>query len=107
MSEHCHPVCIHHRFHDQGLHSRIPDSNDHPTLAKDYERIVHDEEYSHLVATYLTQKPPNNVVNQRLIYNNAILVYEDSDADAEEWKDVHPALQNNKKFKDALARSQS
>jgi len=77
------------------------------TLAKDYERIVHDEEYSHLVATYLTQKPPNNVVNQRLIYNNAILVYEDSDADAEEWKDVHPALQNNKKFKDALARSQS
>jgi len=76
------------------------------TLTKDYERIVHDEEYSHLVATYNTQNPPNDVLNQRLIYNNAILVYEDTDSVGEEWKDVHPALQRNEKFQKAYALSQ-
>ena len=66
-------------------------------LVRDYERVVRDEEYEHLVVTYKTQAPPNNPINQKLIYNNVILVYEESDGT--EWKDVHPAVVRNSKFK--------
>ncbi len=69
-------------------------------LMLDYEKVVRDEEYAHVVAVYNTQAPPNNEVNQKLIYNNVILVYRSDDET--EWKDVHPAVVRNNKFQKAL-----
>lgn len=69
-------------------------------LTRDYERAIRDEEYEHIIKTYKTQDPPNNEINRKLIYNNVILVYEE--ADASEWKDVHPAVVRTHKFQRAL-----
>ena len=62
-------------------------------LVRDYEKVIRDEEYRHIITTYQTQDPPNNEINQKLIYNNVILVYRK--ADETEWKDVHPAVVKN------------
>ena len=69
-------------------------------LVRDYERVIRDEEYEHTVLTFETQDPPNNEINQKLIYNNVILVY--TRTDESDWKDVHPAVVRNSKFKRAL-----
>ena len=69
-------------------------------LIGDYERAVLDEEYRHLITAYRTQSPPNDKVTQKLIYNNVILVYQESDET--DWKDVHPVVVRNTKFQGAL-----
>ncbi|MDJ0715082.1 MAG: hypothetical protein QNJ54_12780 [Prochloraceae cyanobacterium] len=69
-------------------------------LIRDYEKVIRDEEYEHIVTVYQTQDPPNNETNQKLIYNNVILVY--TETDETEWKDVHPAVVKNNKFQKAL-----
>ncbi|MBI1925142.1 hypothetical protein HYR99_12950 [Candidatus Poribacteria bacterium] len=69
-------------------------------LIRDYERVVLDEEYRHLIKAYQTQSPLNDKVTQKLIYNNVILVYQESDET--DWKDVHPAVVRNMKFQGAL-----
>jgi hypothetical protein len=65
-----------------------------------YERVVRDEQYGHLVRVYREQATANDVVSQKLIYNNVILVYQQEDCS--EWKDVHPAVVMNEKFQKAL-----
>jgi hypothetical protein len=69
-------------------------------LVRDYERVVRDDEYPHLVEAYKTQNPPNNPINQDLIYHNVILEY--CNLGGTEWKDVHPAVIRNAKFQQAL-----
>ncbi|MGK7875540.1 MAG: hypothetical protein AB4426_20245 [Xenococcaceae cyanobacterium] len=69
-------------------------------LVRDYEKVIRDDEYSHVITAYQTQDPPNNEINQKLIYNNVILVYRE--ADETEWKDVHPAVVKNNKFQKVL-----
>ncbi len=69
-------------------------------LVKDYERVVRDEDYAHLVKAYRTQSPPNNAVNQKLIYINVILVYEEPGG--ADWKDVHPVVVRNSKFRQTM-----
>ncbi len=71
-------------------------------LVEEYKRVVRDEEYEQLVAAYQTQDPPNNEVNQKLIYSNINLVY--CEQDGTEWKDVHPAVVRNNKFQQALQK---
>jgi len=72
------------------------------TLVRDYEKVVRDDEYEHLIKTYYTQNPPNNQMNQKLIYNNVVLVYQDPYEI--EWKDVHPAVVKNNKFQKTMAK---
>lgn len=38
------------------------------TLTSDYEKVVRDDEYDHILKAYETQDPPNNEINQKLIY---------------------------------------
>jgi len=71
-------------------------------LVEEYKRVVRDEEYGHVVTAYQTQDPPNNEDNQKLIYNNVILVYREPDGT--EWKDVHPVVVRNNKFQQALQK---
>jgi hypothetical protein len=65
-----------------------------------YDKVVRDDQYQHLVKIYANQVAPNDTLNQKLIYNNVILVYRQEDGT--EWKDVHPAVVMNKKFQKAL-----
>lgn len=69
-------------------------------LILDYERAIRDDEYEHLVNTYLSQTTSNDETINKLIYTNSILVYQESNA--EEWKDVHPAVVMNEKFQRVL-----
>ncbi len=74
-------------------------------LMRDYENVILDEEYDHVIAAYRTQNPPNNETNQKLIYNNVILVYRQNDDS--EWKDVHPVVVRNAKFQKANQKLQT
>ena len=69
-------------------------------LVEDYKKVVRDEEYAQIVKVYQTQDTDNNNLNQKLTYNNVILVYRDPDGS--EWKDVHPAVVRNNKFQQVL-----
>ncbi|MBI1922742.1 hypothetical protein HYR99_00680 [Candidatus Poribacteria bacterium] len=71
-------------------------------LCEMYQRAVADEDYEYLIETYKTKGAGNNEHTRRLIFNNAILVYDENGV---KWQDVHPALVYGKKFKKLLQGS--
>jgi len=73
-------------------------------LIEDYKKVIRENDYEHAIKVYKTQDPPSNEINNKLIYNNVVLVYRNTDGT--EWKDVHPAVVQNKKFQKALKEGQ-
>ena len=71
-------------------------------LCDTYQKAVEEEDYANLIETYNTKEVRNDERTQLLIYNTAILVYDENGL---EWYDVHPALANGKKFKKLLQGS--
>lgn len=71
-------------------------------LCETYQKAVEEADYENLIETYKTKEVRNDERTQLLIYNTAILVYDENGL---EWYDVHPALANGKKFKKLLQGS--
>ena len=69
-------------------------------LGEDYDMAIKDHQYNELMVTYDKKRVSINKDTQELIYNTAILVYQNPDEST--WNDVHPALVNNSKFKKRL-----
>ena len=69
-------------------------------LGEDYDTPIKDHQYRYLIETYKTKMVSSNKDTQELIYNTAILVYQNPDEST--WKDVPPALVNTSKFQRLL-----
>lgn len=68
-------------------------------LGEWYKCEVKEEDYDHLIKTYVRKDSDNNERTQELIFSTVILVYDEKGAT---WHDVHPALVQTQKFQEAL-----
>ena len=67
-------------------------------IIRDYEIAPSDADFNLLAKVYTTFEISNDPAHLRMLYNHFIFAY----VNKETWYDVHPALQEVPKFKDAL-----
>jgi len=67
-------------------------------LNNDYDRSIPEEHWSLLAQVYLTQRVQNDTDHQLILHNLSVLEYQNADR----WCDVHPAILELPRFKEAL-----
>ena len=68
-------------------------------LVRDYDRLVKDADLARLVKVHQEKRLPTDPEYALLPYHLIVLEYQNS----ERWADVHPAVQETRKFKEALS----
>nr|CAO90121.1 unnamed protein product [Microcystis aeruginosa PCC 7806] len=78
------------------------DSEDVQTAIKqvqfDFERVIPDEHYSHLVNVYLNKEINNNQIGQLMLFNTSALEYNGNDR----WNYINPVVESIQAFKKVL-----
>lgn len=67
-------------------------------IRRDYQTAPSDDDFERLAKVYQTHSIPNDSDHYRMIYSHFILAYTNGDP----WYDVHPALYDVPRFKEAL-----
>ncbi len=68
-------------------------------LVRDYDRLVKDADLGRLVKVHQEKRLPTDPEYALLPYHLIVLEYQNGDR----WADVHPAVQETRKFKEALS----
>lgn len=64
----------------------------------DFERVIPDEHYSHLVNVYLNKEINNNQIGQDMLFNTSALEYNGNDR----WNYINPVVKSIQAFKKVL-----